>query len=114
MSRAASDGGSAVCLGIAMLCAGRSQFCRSENLEQHEPAMLMQAKGRRSVRMLWRVMAYKSARDCATLMRRHPRLMRACLLGSRSNINATWPASKKTTKQLINRNFVVSKNRDYY
>ena len=36
------------------------------------------------------------------------------LLGSRSNINATWPASKKTTKQLINRNFVVSKNRDYY
>jgi len=28
--------------------------------------------------------------------------------------NATWPASKKTTKQLMNRNFVVSKNRDYY
>ena len=74
----------------------------------------MQAKGKRSVRMLWRVMAYKSARDCATLMRRHLRLMRACLMGSRSNINATWPASKKTIKQLINRNFVVSKNRDYY
>ena len=35
-------------------------------------------------------------------------------MGSRSNINATWPASKKTIKQLINRNFVVSKNRDYY
>jgi hypothetical protein len=71
-------------------------------------------KGKRSVRMLCRVMAYKSARDCATLMRRHLRLMRACLMGSRSNINATWPASKKTIKQLINRNFVVSKNRDYY
>ena len=35
--------------------------------------------------------------------------MRACLMGSRSNINANWPASKKTIKQLINRNFVVSK-----
>ena len=25
-----------------------------------------------------------------------------------------WPASKKTTKQLINQNFMVSKNREYH
>lgn len=45
MSRGASDGGSVVCLGIAEPWAMRYGFSRSENLEQHETEMLMQAKG---------------------------------------------------------------------